>query len=292
MIDGNSLIDIGVDWLTCTTANQNNTELVRGEVIELMDEQRVLGNDVRPWGMAGFVGLRCGQMQFGFRGQEILVRLSGALAQKEYRRFYGLAENVSRVDVQLTTCGDTQANRVVDACFKRAREYKKRFNHRATITIIRSDDGSATLYIGKRQSDYYGRIYTKGVMQSSGFPLEAVRAEVEVKNAVAKRLYTDLCASRSPLLRMASFVATWFGSRGVPISELPDTFDLYKGFAPPVDAERRLEWLRTQVRGCVGSLKHLGRTQEVLDALGLADDCVLLQPDADTHSNVQEGQVS
>lgn len=276
---GADLIDLGVDWLTCTTNNQKDTEDARSVVVGIMDDERALGNDVVPWRMSGFEGLKCGQIQFGFRTCELIVRLTGGLAHKEYRRFHELASNVSRIDLQVTTHNGASARSRVGRCYRRARAFKRKHNHRRILTPIFPDQGGWTLYIGQWSSTYLGRIYCKGMMRNSSYPLEAVRAEVQIRDEVAKRMYDALVCNRAPLMQIASFVSTWFGQAGLPISDLPETFDLYKGFAKATDADRRLTWLRTQVRPCVRSLKDIGRLQEAVDALGLSDDCLIVQED-------------
>lgn len=280
---GDSIIDVGLDWLTLTCATEKHAEEARPHVVRITDNERLKGNDIQPWRMAGFEGLLCGQIQWGRRGEELMIRLTGGLAKEEAYTFHEVATNVSRLDIQVTACCAADAIGVVVECARRAQRFKAKHNHRRELRLQRSDEPSATFYIGKRTNDTLGRLYTKGLMRDSGYPADAIRAEVEIHKKPAWRVYQHLCSTSRRRMSEMQCVGTWFSRVGLPIEDLPETFDLYKGFARHSDDDSRLEWLKTQVRGAVRILKDSGKLQAVIDALGLSDDVLVVQSDEKEH---------
>lgn len=261
--------DVGIDWLTCTTPTLNATQQAQLAAAEIIDEERNRGNVVRPWSMAGFEGLKCGQIQCGNRGHEFIVRLSGGLAQQHFRRFHELEKNVSRLDLQVTASTLADAHRVIIDCAKRASKFKRQHNHRATLTLITSDDNTATLYIGKRSSNYYGRLYAKGLMPNSPYPQDAVRAELELKGKAANYNFERICCMDHERPFVLQQVSSWFGCRGLPLIEDFGTFAATAVFAPPSDYRKRLAWITAQVAPSARMLVHANLGPELLRALGL-----------------------
>lgn len=263
------LYDAGIDWLTCTTPTIDATRQAQIRAADIVEQERERGNEIRPWSMAGFEGFKCGQIQCGVRGQEFIIRLSGGLAQQHYRRFHGLEKNVSRLDLQVTASAFADASRIVAKCAKRAADHKRQHNHRATLTLIKSDDGTATLYIGKRSSNYYGRLYTKGLMPGSPYPSDAVRAELELKGNAANYNYQRLCDMDQELPFVIGQVSSWFGHRGLRIIDGSGDFAATAVFVPAPDHARRLEWIKAQCAPSMRMLVRANKGDELLKACGL-----------------------
>jgi DNA relaxase NicK len=191
------VLSVGVDWLSCTTKAKESGQRMQSLAAELLHGQQQSGNTMRPFSLAGFEGLKCGQLQCGTRGTECLVRISGELARTDWRPFCELAENVSRLDLQCTSDnGRSALERIRHACGA-AKRSKAATGWTNAITYIACDDGGHTLYIGKRSSERLGRVYVARFTHGEQYPHEAVRAELELKGSQAWSMAQRLLKSNA-----------------------------------------------------------------------------------------------
>jgi DNA relaxase NicK len=145
---------------------------------------------------------------------------------------------------------------------------------------MEGDDGGYTLYIGKRSSRVYARLYNKEVESDDAYYEGAWRYECELHNATATETAQELHYSLFPL-EEAICSAVWSYWHGKGVRPVFDTFPTGMEIVLPrreeTTIERSIRWLETQVRPTVAKLVALGYTSSVLDALGL--------PGADTGHN-------
>ncbi len=264
------VVDAGVDYLTATTRlrRSGRRALSKAEFIALGERKK--GNAIAPWSMSGFSGFRCGSIQYGYRGEECIVRLSGALAAAHWRSVADAADNISRVDLQVTLREESSARTRILSHYKAARRQRARSKGGPCVSLFSGDEGGSTLYLGKRTSERYGRVYDKFAESKDERYLGCVRYEVEFKNDPAFILVQRMKGILNESSLVQATVRQYFLDRGVVCRwRSNDSGLLIVPTAESPDADRQLAWLRSQVRPTVQSLIECGRVQDVVNALGL-----------------------
>jgi Replication initiation factor len=266
-----TVISCGVDYLTLTateSASCSSLAMLASGVFRL---QRDLGFASKPFGMSGYSGFASGGIQIGRLDHSLLIRLSSNLAHSHWRKFYALADHISRIDVECTTRHRSSPDRRIKRALAEAKRYTTGKKGRLNVGYRWNNKTGETLYLGHRLSNSFGRMYDKGKQSGEEFFDGAVRHEVELHNRSAGFMAAVLYASPSELSQIPGHVSRFFRNRGCSMAGFPED-------CPPLmvprsrsDDERRLAWLRTQVRPSVLALVQAGRLTDVLDALGLGD---------------------
>jgi len=270
-------LSTGVDYLTITV----QSEKARKDLYtRALDGIKTNGGDatVKRWDFKGYRGLRCEGLSWGTREDSDICRLSGYDAASAWDVFLPVAENISRVDLQVTTTLTVPWPKLTTMYYDWLTENKKDLSFKKFLLLTGSDDGS-TLYIGSRLSDQFGRIYDKGVESQLGTPAGKVwRFEVEFKNTRAGRVAeqlrsyigTERVNSSAVGGRILSTTKIWFCARGCPVlwdaAAQPMLLDVV---ARVTSDDILLNWLSSQVRPSVGRLRDRGKLNETLKALGL-----------------------
>ena len=262
-------MSLGVDWVTFTANDMHDAERLLAWSSEAVTTQMRLGFQRKGWGLSGFTGFQCGQVQYGVRNREAIVRLSGETADNSWRLLYELSTNCSRVDIQCTSRNDTSAAQRIRKYARQAQAYSREKAGRSSTTLLFCTDGGSTVYLGKRQSERMGRIYDKGVQSGQSYWSEAVRHEAEFKGAAAWSIIRTLFRARDNYTPCAQVLRGFFERRGVtlPFLEVPPF--LLEVRRPPANNQSYLEWLRKQVSPGVKRLIACGMLSEVTEALGL-----------------------
>jgi DNA relaxase NicK len=142
---------------------------------------------------------------------------------------------------------------------------------RGTLRLWKDSDGGSTLYINKRDADWYLRLYNKHA-ESPNTPRyhAAWRWEVECKHAAAARV-VDLCSpSPSRAAAVSGIVFDQFFRRGALPPWKPTGDPVYcRGFRRRADAERRLDWFEQQVKPVIAWFAERGELPGALRRLGL-----------------------
>jgi len=268
------LVSVGCDWITVTTKEPETTGQLLEEAALLMHSRVEMGFKHQGWGMAGFSGFSTSGVQFGVRNHEGIVRLSSDVAHTEWRKFYEMAESVTRFDVECTTrCKCLAAKRVRRSWQKATRAVRGKAGA-PTVTLITSNRGGSTVYLGSRSSIAFGRIYDKGCETPTDYFRNCVRHEVEMKKVLAARVAASLYSTRTPEDESLRILQGFFSNRHCPLSFTgPGKFYRTRRTAPTDFAA--LEWLRNQVQPTVKRLILCGMGQLVADSLGLYDNLEL-----------------
>jgi len=280
------ILDSGVDWLTMTTHGSYYTKILDDVALRTFRRESERGNNHHGWGMAGFRGWSCGGLQYGSRGHERIARLSGFTAQTEWRRFYALAKSVTRIDWQCTARFGEVAGRRIARHWRAAKRRSGETKNSASVTFITSTDGSSTLYLGKRTSNLYGRIYDKGAESKLDHWANCVRYELEVKSYHAPAYANRLFVSGNPSSFVIHRLHGYFSEHGIDSGLSSETTNINVCSPLESDADRCLAWLRNAVSPSVKRLMFQGRGRELMDALGLRID---QHGDLHTMDDVQTG---
>jgi hypothetical protein len=260
----------GIDWLTATARPGDQADQLARLAGAILVEERDAGNQQKPWHYKGYSGLAAGGIAYGTRYDGLIARLSGATAARWACPASQLACNVTRADLQVTWIDQAQdADAAVMRLYRNRADLSGR-GRPTDRTILRPETTGPTLYAGRRSSDQFGRIYDKHSEQPEHYPPGAVRAEVEVKGAVARALGTRIGNGSVTGSYVLAFTHNWFGRRGVALPLAPDSrAELDVAPRAPTDAERTMDWLAKQVRPGVARAVEWRGLWPTLKVLGL-----------------------
>lgn len=236
---------------------------------------RAMGGECRlaPWYWQGYRGENGPGAAYGSREDGHIFQASGFSAH-DARGMGLLWDNVTRCDVAVTVwygqdeCSSIEHHATVSRRFSASKGVSG-----WKVTHIDGGEHGTTTYIGSRESDIFIRIYDK-YRQSKGSKdyEKAIRYEVEFKGDAAKEVWAAAHRTTPDRFYLASLVANTCAARG---AHLPRLADASLAQAPVVkppasDTERRLAWLRNQVRPSVEKLLTDGvRWGTILRELGL-----------------------
>lgn len=270
-------VEPAIDWLTCTWTHES--EQCAQHVLDCVTFERNLAlqgelMEVSQW--QGYLGRKTGSFFVGSRDDGYCVRVSGSKAHSAFTSIYRPDMHVSRLDCAVTvwvpplaaTLGLTA---LADARFSKL---KGTSVNPATITHYESDNGGFTLYIGKRSSRVYARLYNKAAESGEDYYKGAWRYECELHNETATNTAKEiLCCEYTTEEAIMGIVANYWRGKGVtpafPDKEIDCEVVLPRREETTV--ERSLRWLSEQVKPTVARLMEAGYTSGVLAALGLPD---------------------
>jgi DNA relaxase NicK len=269
MAEPQKVVDWGVDWLTVTGTTKKSRSELENFGLRLMREETAYGNESRPWSFKGYEGWRSGAVEVGTRSDSSIVRIAGGLAREHFTEAYHTATNCSRIDFQATVTNGVSPQEWIHRQFKRAYRWSKDFQKKPEVRMLWSNQGTGTLYLNKRVSEQFGRIYDKGEQSLVPVFEGAWRAEVEYKGAMAFHQLKNLvgaCDRRSYLYQS---LHRFFNVRTCQLELNPANIQTIVLHRPASDERRLLEWMRKCVRPSVQRLIAAGRLQEVIDSLEL-----------------------
>lgn len=268
-------INATIDWVTATS-QEDSVGYGWFDLYRRLAARHKKDTAERDWAGLGFNGRSTGspRITWGFRpsdGRYILIA-SGALANETWLTVAPTACNVTRLDFAVTVA--RPADRLAEYWYRQVVAYPvdKRIKYR----LIENNQGGQTLYVGSRLSARFGRLYDKS-QEQGGKPGQAWRYEVEYKSNVAaeyaKNLVAAVNAGSDPGRAIASTVWRFFDGRGIrPIFSHQDGAITCQPEVTVTSYNRKLQWLRSQVRPSVEKLFQAGRGGEALEALGVTPD--------------------
>lgn len=266
-----NVVDWGVDWLTVTGTTKSSRVSLESFGLRLMKEEHRCGNELRPWTFKGYEGFRSGSVEIGTRPDSTIVRISGGLAREHYVEAYHASTNCSRVDFQATVNNGIEPQAWIHRQFKRAYRWSKDFKKKPEVRMLWSNQGTGTLYLNKRISDQFGRLYDKG--EESLVPMldGAWRAEVEYKGDQSFHQLKSLVSSDDHQLYLYQSLHRFFRLRTCELQLTRASTQTIVSPRRKTDQTRRLEWIEKCVRPTVQVLIESGKSVEVLKALGISE---------------------
>lgn len=266
-----SSVSAGVDYFSFTTGNVAQIPLLETRANKLMLQEAQADCLPSSFQLHGYTGVRCGNVQVARSVDRLWVTLIGEIADRHWRAFQVAGITPTRIDFQITATMESAYPQYA------AHQYKKLLedggNHaKRKITFIQSAGSGATLYLGSRKSERFGRLYDRGIKAKSAGAGQVWRWEVEFKKGAAQTALECLekLSDCGTMVWMA--VEAWFSERGVSVPPAPHTFVM-----PPTaskregTAEDKLQWLSSQVAPSVKKLCDAGKRTDVLKALNLTE---------------------
>lgn len=263
------LVSLACDYLTVTGVHGHGVGDLHGTASSIFKVEADRGNRIKPWGMSGFKGWRCGGVEIGKRESEVIVRLSGDCAALNWSRIYELANNCSRIDIQATVKTEECHTRRIEMHKRQARRFASKRGDKPIVRWVQEHKGGYTLYVGSRSSNCFGRIYDCWAKHKLDHYVGTVRYEAQYQHDLAPVVARKLLSSNSAISVMSSHCSQVFKARGVDAPVFHNAQLTSCLVRQRSDCDRNLLWLAKAVRPCVERLIALGKGEEVLTALGL-----------------------
>lgn len=273
-----TVMESQLDWLSASAHGHDRAHGLAVLCEAWGEVERQAGNQVKPWRLMGYEGNRIGRIRWGARdGESIYVQISGQLAEVYFDSVYGLADQVTRVDLATTVRFDPPDPHVAANAYLQASWYHESHPKLGVPWRVQNAEKGETTYLGSRESDYYTRIYDKeaesiqrGDRKDAKRYAGCWRYEVECKGLAASNAARLLYTSPDRPSHCQSAVYNHLRKHGVDPGFLPGTNRvLLPGFRRRSDADTRLNHLARNVRPTLDFLREAGRLADALEALGL-----------------------
>jgi len=268
-----TIIESQPDWLTVTHTGETALPVFRAWAKRCIAWEEVKANKQRNFSAFGYEGVACGRVRWGAREDSDMVQLSGDVAAKELNRAMDLATNVSRLDLAVTVRLEPDDGLTEDTAYHHFLQAPRGEGRKASGTLVRSSDGGATFYLGKRTSDVMLRLYNKEVESGDEHYKDCHRYELEIKGDQAILTATSLANAVDVGAFCQEAVYDWCAARGVtPVFDVQQPRRLEHGLKRRSDEDTKLEWLERSVRPTVSWLREFGQPNRVLRTLGYTDE--------------------
>lgn len=266
------LLESRIDWLTCTVKPGKKLSVLASRAEAVMSIREKEGYTRKPFRSPFYQGESIDGCTWGTRDQDAMLRLSGEMAGRFAPTAITFADNVSRLDVQITARDEdinrNWARKIDDALAANPLVQGRQIE---TRLYTRRPEG-ITSYVGSPRSERLLRCYDKYAESEHEYPLGSWRWEIEYKHErasnVAKRLQTLSFTPQAVL----DLVGKAYGSYGIviPIEFVPTGWR-DKGVKHKTDDERRLDWLRSSIGPMVERMRESTPTGILLTALRFQD---------------------
>lgn len=273
--------EVGIDWLTCSACDEEHGPLLACLAESITDLVAEGGYEKRPWSKWGFIGESARWVSFGRRSKDTLLVLSGWAADAWARDAFRCCTNVSRLDLQVTVKTEPQEEGVARRGYDWLIANGPGARRNCTATILENSGGGSTLYVGRRSSERFLRLYDKWRESKEDAYEGCWRYELELKGQTALAVARNLCSSTERQRVIRATVHRYCADRGLEPLYTPDGEGLLLlSPRPPTSLEQRCEWLSKQVSATAVA---------VVDAIGLDGFLGLLGVD---HEHGHGGAVS
>ena len=251
------LVDAGIDYLRVTSQDRKRQEQMFEYFrnIAVMDEKQ--GYEVKPGGVFGFWGKKSRHALWGVRNDWALVQSTGRFAKAGLKMAMSGIQ-ASRIDIQMTyrlesgEVSEAVREAYEDACMATPGAHRPR-----AVKLIEERHKAQTVYIGKRSSDIFVRIYDK-FQESGKVEYErCIRFEVEIKGRAAKQLWNRMALGSDGIGFLLHLLYEVLRERGITLPE--DNFDNAPSMVfkkEPTADESRIAWLARSVAPTVSKLSE------------------------------------
>jgi hypothetical protein len=262
-----------VDWLTMTVRDLDARAAVYTMAKEMWHTLSEEGQRVRNWNWRGYLGSASPLLSWGTRSDDDIVIIKGDLAGYCWQEFAPYASNVSRIDLAVTCSGFPEPIRAARDAWLALQRQAATHTMGRNYSYVVGLNGGETLYVNRRISQEFGRLYDKSYQASSGPEGTIWRYEVELKKPVAKQMAEKLLAQTDLALAISGYVRDWFRSRQVePLFDAKLSRIKLEREAKITSSEITLAWLQKTVRPSIIRLLADGKLSELLTALGLSSE--------------------
>lgn len=270
-----SVIGSSVDWWR--VASKNGTQalgLLRASELLARGLQQQ-GHEASTWRFEGYDGTKVASLFVGTRQTDVLLNVSGSLAHLACLSTKSVAERATRIDLAIDFMFEKDvpnyAKQQVEAveAFQRLDNRK---SHPGCLVFDGRGKGD-TLRIGSPDSASHSRLYDKSREQKDRTKLGWWRYEVQFGKDFCPGILKTLQESSNEAQTAYDIVMQYARDRGLFLP-LPkgQKIALPAPKNVPTSMEKKLNWLRNQVRGSVQELVKNGYEEEVWKALFETDN--------------------
>lgn len=214
-------VDAGVDWMTATARTGDSRRAFETVGEAILTNATAAAVEIKAAAVRDYVGWRVPGAFVGTRPDDSIIILSGAYAPAHWKNVAQAATNVSRLDLQASVWTHGEQPALSRWYYQRVRRLPPKRGRPRSFSLIQSHPHGDTLYVGKRQSDYYGRIYDWSAAHKQGVARTVWRFEVEYKRQAALAHTRRLLGVDDPRTASEQLVHTWYAQRGIVPSWTP-----------------------------------------------------------------------
>jgi hypothetical protein len=205
----------GIDWLTVRTEANPQSQDAYARARQLQEAATATGDQLRDWGTHGYIGKATRHCRWGVKGEEVLVELSGPVAQDHWRSFVHLASTIPRLDTKVDV---RFPHPVADLALEAYRAPGVRINDRLppiAKALYTGTAGGQTCYVGAMGGRRLGRLYDKSAESPRDTPANVWRWELQ-----ERRPFSDVAGralDRHDDVRgaVAAYVHRYFARHGI-----------------------------------------------------------------------------
>jgi len=241
------------------------------------------GYPVRSYAANGYTGSYVDGITWGERADGAMVRLSGEMAAEHSHAALIWADNVSRIDFQVTLQDSSTARNWAQIALGSFTQDPRVQAGMTQYQRIVSSKGGESVYLGRRSSSRFYRIYNKTAESDGLWPATSWRFEVEYKPQRSQTWAAKVRERSWTPEDTRAVVARAFADYGfaLPCQFLPRGWS-DRSPREPTDDQRRLEYLRKFIRPMVGKLKDSFDIDVLMEAIGLYDNSAEAEEDSGT----------
>lgn len=271
------VLESQVDYLTVTTSSLHIGRRWEGHLNALQRAEGAAGYDKGYLNVGPYVGYRVGRYGIAVTGQKTLIQLSGEAASDQFSYFWKDHDTITRLDVAVTYRTPNDDREVAARAYVDVVAHRTANPRAAMPTLITNGDGGATLYIGKRTSSRFARIYNKQAECESRHDLagaerydRAWRLELELHDVDAQAVGMMLSEAGTPGPKIRYYIGHYLTQHGIECPyDMSQTAELPRGFRRRSDRDTRLDWLGKTVKPTIDWLKSSCGEDQLRDILGL-----------------------
>lgn len=266
------ILECGVDWLTCTAPCGRAGNRLYEFAAEQISKENAAGGAASAAIRLGFSGHRSKHVFVGRNPTHVMFQASGLRCSPLATEAITLATNVSRMDLQVTVWTEGEQPHLGLWTYRRLCERGEAARHNSRLTMIQGQPDGETLYVGRRVSEWYGRLYDKTAELGLEQPRLIWRYELELKGKAALRQARKLVASGGHPSSASKPVHEWYTKKGVqPAFAEPSTATALEPWLEG-PTKNVLSWFSDSVsKTYAKAVLQFGRTA-VHAALGIPND--------------------
>ena len=267
-----AMVASGIDWITVTTTSGHLRSALEHVFDTIATEEEQRGYIGKAWSWQGYSGTTCGRVSYGEREDGVVLILKSELARLRANVFESLRVKITRLDVQITVLHEEHPLDVIEDLLDQIEVLKANGEWSKTVRVISDENAPQTFYAGKRGSNWYLRVYDKGLEAGTHTAGHLWRYEVELKGALAKYAFKRLVERWNDDVASYYTIASLLHKEGLHFGWGEQVQHIAMESIPTnnvTDVERLIGWLSKQVQPAVARLIALGYKQDVFKALQL-----------------------
>jgi len=266
------IVGIGVDYLTVTAKEVGKRSELQSQAELMSSIAERNGGQRKPWKSQGYDGWKCGAVTYGWREDSAILKLSGDVPAHVLMLMSKTGYHCTRIDVQVTARSNRHWPLYGESAMLQAewdRECAVGTPENRNWQKIKRIDGRGegdTIKVGSRSSMRYGRLYDKGAQSGEERYWNCWRWEYEYKKEMAPIVLQRIANAGASVDVIGGIVAGQYMEQCFKLPwELDKRLCLDGPQRVESDAERKLQWLRRQVKPTLDWLLEQGHIDSVED---------------------------